>query len=105
MVVAPLRVARGIQNKILEAMALGTPVISTSKGAEGLDVTDGKDILLADTPGAFADGVIRLLTDDALCARLAENGRRLVESRYDWASIGQEMEQLIRDVVKKARSA
>jgi glycosyltransferase involved in cell wall biosynthesis len=103
--VVPLRIGGGTRLKILEAMALGTPVISTSKGAEGLDVTDGKDILLADTPGAFADGVIRLLTDDALCARLAENGRRLVESRYDWASIGQEMEQLIRDVVKKARSA
>jgi glycosyltransferase involved in cell wall biosynthesis len=99
--VVPLRQGGGTRLKILEAMALGTPVISTHKGAEGLDVTHGEDILLADTPEAFAEGVLRLLADDELCARLTRNGRRLVESRYDWAPIAERLDGLLHDVVAK----
>jgi sugar transferase (PEP-CTERM/EpsH1 system associated) len=99
--VVPLRIGGGTRLKVLEAMALGTPVVSTSKGAEGLEVTRGEDILIADTPEEFADAVLRLLDDRALRARLATNGRRLVESRYGWESIGEKLDQLLREVVKE----
>ncbi len=102
--VVPLRVGGGTRLKILEAMALGTPVVSTSKGAEGLEVTHGEDILIADTPAEFADAVLRLLDDKALRARLAANGRRLVESRYGWKVIGEKLDQLLRRVVKERKA-
>jgi glycosyltransferase involved in cell wall biosynthesis len=86
--VAPLRAGGGTRLKILEAMALGRPVVSTRVGAEGLDVADGNDLLLADAPGDFAKAVARLLGDRPLRARLAANARRLVEARYDWARPG-----------------
>jgi glycosyltransferase involved in cell wall biosynthesis len=99
--VVPLHVGGGTRLKILEAMALGTPVVSTSKGAEGLEVTHGEDILIADTPTEFADALLRLLDDRALRARLATNGRKLVESQYGWEGIGEKLDQLLREVVKE----
>jgi glycosyltransferase involved in cell wall biosynthesis len=102
--VVPLRVGGGTRLKILEAMALGTPVVSTSKGAEGLEATRGEDILIADTPAEFADAVLRLLDDRALRARLAVNGRRLVESQYGWGDIGEKLDQLLREVVREGEA-
>jgi glycosyltransferase involved in cell wall biosynthesis len=84
---APVRVGGGTRLKILEAMALHTPVVATAKGAEGLDLQHGEHLLIADTPQAFADAVLRLLGDPALRQRLADNGYRLVRERYDWAAI------------------
>jgi glycosyltransferase involved in cell wall biosynthesis len=89
--VVPLRQGGGTRLKILEAMALGTPVVATTKGAEGLDLTSGEDILIADDPGAFADATSRLLTDDALHARIAAHAKETVATRYDWEMIGAEM--------------
>jgi glycosyltransferase involved in cell wall biosynthesis len=86
--VVPLRIGSGTRLKILEAMALGTPVVATSKGAEGLEVTAGEDILIADEPGEFARQTLRLLGDPDLRQRLARNGRAVVEQKYDWAGIG-----------------
>jgi glycosyltransferase involved in cell wall biosynthesis len=88
-------------SQILEAPALGTPVVSTSKGTEEMEATHGKDILIADTPAEFADAVLRLLDDRALRARLAANGRKLVESRYGWQLIGEKLDQLLCEVVKE----
>lgn len=99
--VVPLRVGGGTRLKILEAMALGTPVVSTSKGAEGLEAMHGEDILIADTPAEFADAVLHVLDDRALRAKLATNGRRLVESRYGWEGIGEKLDQLLRKVAKE----
>jgi glycosyltransferase involved in cell wall biosynthesis len=86
--VAPLRAGGGTRLKILEAMALGRPVVSTRVGAEGLAVVDNEHLLLSDTPGEFGSSVARLLGDRPLRARLAANARRLVEARYDWARPG-----------------
>ncbi len=83
----PLRVGGGTRLKILESMALGTPVVSTSKGAEGLDVENGKHLLIADEPRQFALAVIRLLRDANLRAEIASNGRQLVKEKYDWAKV------------------
>jgi glycosyltransferase involved in cell wall biosynthesis len=82
--IAPLRVGGGTRIKILEAMALGTPVVATTKGAEGLDVQHGRHILIADTPSAFSASTARLLTDPPLRQTLATNAYQLVKESYDW---------------------
>ena len=101
--VVPLRAGGGTRLKILEAMGLGTPVVSTSKGAEGLGVTHEADILIADDPADFAAQTVRLLRDPDLRQRLSENGRRLVENKYDWRLIGEQFNQLIESVVDTRR--
>lgn len=93
-VIAPLRVGGGTRLKILEAMAMARPVVSTALGAEGLEVVDGRDLLLADTPADFSGQVVRLLEDAGLARRLGENARRLVEERYGWAASAARLEEL-----------
>jgi len=82
--IVPLHTGGGTRLKILEAMALGTPVVATSKGAEGLDVEADKHLLIADTPEGFAQKVIRLLQEPELREHLANNAYRLVREKYDW---------------------
>lgn len=91
--VVPLRSGSGTRLKILEAMAAGIPVVSTSIGAEGLAVTHGEDILLADTPDQFADALIRLLQDPDLATELARRARQLVEKQYNWSVITDRLDQ------------
>jgi len=98
--VVPLREGGGTRLKILEAMALGTPVVTTSKGAEGLDVVDGEHCLIADSPAAFARQTLQLLRRTDLRARLVDNARRLVEKKYDWEPIGLQFARLIEEVVE-----
>jgi glycosyltransferase involved in cell wall biosynthesis len=86
--VVPLRTGSGTRLKILEAMALGTPVVATTKGAEGLAVTHGEHLLIADEPAEFATQTITLLRDADLRARLAQRARQLIETRYNWAESG-----------------
>ncbi len=93
--VIPLRQGGGTRLKILEAMALGTPIVSTSKGAEGLDVEHGVHLLIADDAPSFAQQTVRLLRDPDLRQRLASNARRLVEGRYDWRPITQRFVDLV----------
>lgn len=93
--VVPLRQGGGTRLKILEAMALGTPVVATSKGAEGLDAVDGEHLLIADTPETFAARTVALLHDEPLRRRLAANARRLVEERYEWRQIGAQFVALV----------
>jgi glycosyltransferase involved in cell wall biosynthesis len=97
--VVPIQAGGGTRLKILEAMALGTPVISTSKGAEGLAVTHNEHLLIADDPITFAGAIQRLLNEPDLRQRLAANARRLVEQHYDWDQIGRRFVDLI-DCIK-----
>jgi len=83
--IVPLHTGGGTRLKILEAMALGTPVVATSKGAEGLDAIADEHILIADTPNAFAKAVLRLLNESELRQRLSNNAYRLVQDKYDLA--------------------
>lgn len=81
-VVIPLRAGGGTRIKLLEAMAHGVPVVSTSLGAEGIEVQSGTHAILADTPEEFAAGCLRLLEDAALRAHLAQSGKALVNAAY-----------------------
>lgn len=80
-------------------MALGTPVVSTSKGAEGLDLIDGQHAQLADDPEAFAAVVVELLREEERRQWLAVNARRLVETKYHWSQIGHRFCELVEDVI------
>lgn len=85
--IVPLRIGSGTRLKILEAWAWGIPVVTTTRGCEGLDARDEHHVLIRDEPQAFADALARLLDDDALAQRLSANGRALVEQRYTWKNI------------------
>jgi polysaccharide biosynthesis protein PslH len=97
--IAPIMRGGGTRLKILEAMALRTPVVATSKGAEGLDVSDGEHLLIADEPDKFADMVIRLLLDPGLRRRLSENAYQLIEEKYNWAVVMPKFLDLLDHVV------
>lgn len=84
---APLLSGGGTRLKILEALALGTPVVSTSKGAEGLASISGEHLLIADSPNAFAKQVIKILRNKPLRDQLSHNGKKFVEEYYDWTSV------------------
>lgn len=99
--IVPLRSGGGTRFKILEAMALGVPVVSTRKGAEGIKVTHGKDILLADTPTEFAAYVVQVLESRALRDELAGNARALVRSCYDAQYAGDQFEQFVSATVQQ----
>jgi glycosyltransferase involved in cell wall biosynthesis len=86
--VVPLLSGSGTRLKVLESMALGTPVVSTTKGAEGLDLEPGVHLLTADSAADFADRVLDALNDPALAARLSRDGRERVRSSYTWDAIG-----------------
>jgi glycosyltransferase involved in cell wall biosynthesis len=103
--VVPMRDGGGTRLKILEAMALGTAVVATSKGAEGLEVTHRRDILIAEEPADFAAQVVRLLRDPGLGAALAANARQLVERRYDWSPIGQRFVTLVEGAASQRSSS
>jgi polysaccharide biosynthesis protein PslH len=82
--VAPLRIARGIQNKVLEALALGLPVVGTTSATQGIEGGAGDAYLVADTVEAQANAICTLLADPARARELARRGRALVEAQYDW---------------------
>ncbi|HME06732.1 MAG TPA: glycosyltransferase, partial [Bryobacteraceae bacterium] len=93
-VVVPARIGSGTRLKALEAMAAGVPVISTTLGVEGLDVTPGRDVVLADSEADFAAAVLRLREGTPEWRQLSEGGRRLVKERYDWAFLGKTLRAL-----------
>jgi len=96
--VVPLRIGGGTRLKIYEAMAAGKAVVSTTIGAEGLDVHHGEDILLADTPQAFAEAVSELLRDAQMRERFQKAAAQLA-AQYDWAIIARRFEETLEKVV------
>jgi polysaccharide biosynthesis protein PslH len=85
-VVAPLRIARGIQNKVLEAMAMGRPVVASPQAYEGIDAEPGRDLLVADGPQAEAEAVLGLLADRAGAEAIGTAARARMERRYAWSA-------------------
>jgi len=82
--IVPLQTGGGTRLKILESMALRTPVVSTTKGAEGLDVQPGEHLLVADDPQEFTAAVLRILHAPVLRQQLVEKSFDLVQERYNW---------------------
>jgi glycosyltransferase involved in cell wall biosynthesis len=104
-VIAPLRIGGGTRLKVLEAMAMGAPVVSTSLGAEGISVTSGREVLLADTAETFAAEVVRVLRDDLLASELSAAGRDLIETSYDWRASARALDVLYqRALLRRTRT-
>jgi glycosyltransferase involved in cell wall biosynthesis len=95
--IVPLRVGGGTRLKILNSLAHGIPTVSTSVGAEGLDLEDGRDLLIADDPETFAKQVELLLRDAELRAIVRDHGRRSVEARYSWQAVAPLLQSAIVD--------
>jgi len=97
--VSPLRVGSGVKNKVLAAMAMRKATVATTVSIDGLDLSDDREVLLADAPKDFADRVIRLLTDQQAAQRLGANGLARVQDRYSWAAMGNALESAIESVM------
>jgi glycosyltransferase involved in cell wall biosynthesis len=84
---SPIRLGGGTRLKILEAMALRVPVVTTTKGVEGIDARHDEHLLIADTPRDFAQAVLRVLQNPELRQWLGDNGYRFVSEKYDWSVV------------------
>ncbi len=93
--VAPLAIARGTQNKILESMAMGVPVVSSSLAAGGVDAVDGEHILTADTPAQYCEAIMSILENPALRAHLAKAARERMLSNHSWPSSMKRLDEII----------
>jgi glycosyltransferase involved in cell wall biosynthesis len=101
-VVVPMRLGGGTRLKLLDALGRGKAVVSTSVGAEGLDLRSEVDLLIADDSGDFADACLRLLKDEDLRRRLGTSGRRQILERYQWSAIAGRVEETLAAVSRSA---
>ncbi|MEI9813656.1 MAG: glycosyltransferase [Acidobacteriota bacterium] len=95
--VAPIRYGAGIQNKVLEALACGTPVVATRGAVSALDVRAGEDIWVGDDSNGLAAGVVKLLNDRELCTRMGAAGRALVERQHEWGAVARGLASVYRE--------
>ncbi len=99
----PLRIGGGTRLKIVESLAIGTPVVSTTIGAQGLDLKHGENILLADDPDTFASEIARALSDPDLLRRIEENGIATATARFGWPAIGARLAHHYDTLISKTR--
>ena len=97
--VAPLRLGKGFRGKILEAMAMGIPVVTTSLGAEGIPVDDMNNIVIANDSDTFVERTIKLFKDNELYTRIRRNSRTLMETKFSWQKGVEILEQVLEKVV------
>jgi sugar transferase (PEP-CTERM/EpsH1 system associated) len=98
--VAPLRLARGTQNKILEAMAMGIPVVASVEAAKGITATPGENLLVGDTPDTFANHVINLMQNERLRRELSEAGHKKIIRTHSWSSSMSTLEAILEDHIR-----
>jgi glycosyltransferase involved in cell wall biosynthesis len=98
--VVPLLQGSGTRVKILEAMSLGSPVVSTTIGAEGIPAESGTHLALADDPAIFAEAILGLLNDEAFYQNLRQAARQLIKERFDWRILGKEINRIIDEVAR-----
>jgi glycosyltransferase involved in cell wall biosynthesis len=96
--IAPIRSGSGTRLKILEYMAMGKPVISTSKGAEGIEYTDGLNIIIEDTIDKYPEIIRQLLDDEKKRGALGREARKLIEEKYNWDLYRKPLEKIYRRV-------
>lgn len=101
-VVVPLRLGGGTRLKIVEAMAMGKAIVSTTLGAEGIKAVPGRDLLIEDEPAAFADSVNRLLAEPGLADRIGRSARQLAVDRYGWSGAALALEAFYRRILEDA---
>jgi glycosyltransferase involved in cell wall biosynthesis len=94
MLAVPLRIGGGSRLKILEALASGTPVVSTRIGAEGLNLTPGRDLIVTDGPGEMADAIVEGVRGYEELRDTAEEGRRKVLAQYDWGPLADKLDEV-----------
>jgi polysaccharide biosynthesis protein PslH len=99
-VVVPLRLGGGTRLKIVEAMAMGKAIVSTTLGAEGIEAVRGRDLLVEDQPAAFADAVSHLLAEPGLAARIGKSARQVAVERYGWSEAAQALEKFYRNLME-----
>jgi sugar transferase (PEP-CTERM/EpsH1 system associated) len=93
--IAPMQIGTGLQNKLLEAMAMKIPSITSPLANQALEAEPGKEILVGDSPEEFADYIIKLLDDKKLSEKLADNGFSFVQNNYNWESATEKLEKII----------
>ncbi len=101
-VVVPLRVGGGTRLKILEGMAMQKAIVSTTLGAEGIDYTDNKNIILRDSPEDFANAVVEIMNNPEMREGLERQGRILIEEKYDWKAVSSKLCDVFESEVKAA---
>ncbi len=99
--VVPLRMGGGTRLKVLEGLSMRKPIVTTSIGCEGIEVTDGVNVSMADDPEEFAERVVELLTNRQKSDELGANGNELVKSRYDWDIVGSLMDEALTSLVNR----
>lgn len=99
--VAPLRYGAGLKGKVGEALAAGIPLVTTSVGAQGMDMVSGQDAFVADTPQEFADAIVLLLNDPDLWGRCSSNGRSFMERHFGYSAVSDDVEQIFDTLLKK----
>ena len=105
MAIVPIRFGADTRIKILESFAYGVPVVSTSVGAEGLEVQSGRELLIADDPTGLAAACIRVLEQPRLAEALADAGRRTWYDHYRWHAIRTNLAEILRERVGRPRIA
>lgn len=101
--VVPLRAGGGMRVKILNALAQGLPIVSTTLGCEGIDVQHGRHILIADTPDEFARATLGLLQDPRLASTLGRHGRELAQAKYDYRVACRSLDDVYRRASQESR--
>ena len=99
--IAPLRLGYGFRGKILEAMSMGIPVVTTSLGAEGLVVRNMENIIIADQPDAFSDAVVKLLSDRGLYTRISKNSRTTIEEYFSYRKGAEKLDEVLENLVRE----
>lgn len=99
--VVPLRMGGGTRLKVLEAMAMKKPIVTTNIGCEGIEIVSGNSAIIADEPQEFADSVVRLLRDRALRQKITDTGYEIMHTRYDWKIIGEQVQTLYQMLYSK----
>jgi glycosyltransferase involved in cell wall biosynthesis len=100
--VVPVRIGSGIRTKILYAMAQGIPVVSTTLGCEGLDLTNGREILIENNPIDFADAILRLINDPHYAFSVALNGQKVIKKNYNQQAVAMQRNELLNQIVNQS---